>query len=783
MSKIVDAANGVDRTMDQMIPFFGADLRTTDPRWYISEAEIGVGSQPGYIKIRIPMSADTDDESAYSMVFNPDGMLSFFKHGDAVAGVLRTYLSDGTFRDERQFVGEITKIEQVAEDGGVIDEFEITAQDVRMRLREVRFIGRWVYSRIAQEVTYQQGWGAHFNPGGRPNCIFDSNGNPWFSAHPDEGLGTDGHPADASAQSTLEVCYWTLQNILRYSNNTIGPRPTGSNPIVNYPEIFPYIIYCPDTMIWPASLGSGLDQVAQDNFNNGVGQNFSAAGGARKGRDINLNGLCLCGEPGKPGALDMILEAAGGWTWTCDYGYNPITGEHFTSLKLVQSRWRGPSNGVNIPYAAGGDAKDSLKTPVITGGRYVEDSEFTASRIVASGSLVKIETRCSSRAADHTGGGTRSLLNPGGTGTPALLAGWASEDFELCMRYAAWLGAGHITSDTIQEAFAKFPHVLSSYIVNPNFDFYEGTEDSGKPRAKITRPVMPFLLSFFGGGNSAGDITPYSIRAEVDIDGTPTWQLGPEMDGLEVWDNGIIYMPGLRDVALAHLTRESVIEGSWKPIFTPAGNLQTQGVYNANFELNTLRLDVEVQEIRITLAIACDHRFTYAAKIATDQATSPLFSTIGGESPDYFRLSERFYRTHYLDLNGLYELWLRRNSWPEAQSIEGTTQAPDRLSSGVDASGEPLAVRTDLKMMQSHALRRLQNASRLDREESVLRFDGHLVAAYAPGTVVNQLIPRGIEGRKPFDARFVVGRKRYICHAEKGVRGMSFKTCTEIYPM
>jgi hypothetical protein len=776
MSKIVDATNGVDRIMDQMIPFFGDDLRTTSPRWYVSESEIGTGGEPGFLKIRIPMSADTDDEAAYSLVFNPDGLLSFFKHGDPVAGVLRTYLADGTYRDERQFVGEITKIEQVAEEDGVTDELEITAKDVRMKLKEVRFIGRWVYSRQHDEVTFQQGWGAHFNPGGRPNCIFDLNGNPWFAAHPDDGLSSDGQPPDASEQSDQEACYWTLQNMFRYGNNVVGPRGTIRGiDAIEYPGAFPYIIFCPSNLVWPSSLGSGLDQIAQDNFNNAVGQNFSSSGGARKGRDINVNGLSLCGEPGKPGVFDLLLSAAGGWTWTIDYGYDSSTGEHINILKLVPSRWRGPSGGINIPFAAGGHAKDSLKTPVITGGRYVENSEFMASRVVAAGSLVKIETRCSSRAADHTGGGTRTMALPSGTGKPAIVPGWTDEDLDLCLRYAAWLGAGTPTNETIAQAFAKYPHVLSSVVLNRQFDFQEGTQDSTKPRAKITRPVWPFLLSFQGNANAAGDITPWPIRAEVDVDGGPTWELGPEMDGLEVWDNGIIYMPGLRDAVLGGGI------GSWRWTNAKFG---VTGTYNASFAASTVKLDITVQEMRMTLAIACDHRYTYACKIASDIANVGLDTdaiNIRGESPDYLRLGQQFSRTIYLDLNGLYELWMRRNSWPEPECITGSVMAENKVNSGFAADGTPLAVRTDSNLLQSHAVRQLQDNSRLARDESVLRFDGHLVAAYPPGTLVNQLVPLGIFGRKPFDVRSVVTRKRFLCTPVRGVNGMSFKNCTEMY--
>jgi len=765
-SRIIPAGESVDAKMEQFIPFFGLNLLTTSPTWWGSEVDIGCGSEAGKAVAKIPLSADTDDESAFSLVFNPEGELARLKGGDPMAVIKRVFLDANEFRDELVFVGEITLIEQILAEPGEVDALQITGKDIRHMLQEIRTLGRWVYSTKTDEVTFQEGLPEHINPEGEGNCVFDASGNPWFAAVPETGLEDDDQPPDASEGSTEKTCYWTFQNFLRYKRNTQGPEP-----IVEYPSNYPYMTRCPGWLVWPESFGSNLDSVSESNFNDGVGQNFNSIGGARKGPDMNFNGYSMSGQPGSEGWLDMILEAAGGWTWTVDYQINQNgtdDAEYQNVLKIVPSRWRGPTGGVNMPYAAGGAAKDTLKSPAITGGRYVEDFEQMVTRAVGSGSIKKIETRCSTRSADHGG-------------TAALIRGYTDAQLDECLRYAVWLGGGHVTPENIEKAFSKYYMVLASVALNPNFDFTVGTQEEGAPRARVPRPVWPLLLSFQGNINAVGDILPYPIRSEVYNDDEDEWSLGTEFDGLEVWDNGIIYVPGLRDDVLKGKP------GTWRWANAKYG---TVGTYDPVFENSTAKLDIVVQDVRMTLAIPCDSRFTYAAKVASDIAQNgggfdlgpvegdDVFEIIN-DGPDVQRCSANFSRTIYLDLNNLYELWMRVNSWPLPESQPGSVMADDKPAAGSENDGTSTAIRDDSKLLRSHVIRRFQDNARIDRTASELFSEGWLVTSYAPGTIINQFTPVGRTDRKPWDARCVVLRKKMVCNQARGVgNAVAFRNIT-----
>jgi len=527
----------------------------------------------------------------------------------------------------------------------------------------------------------------------------------------------------------VSASYWTLGKIQRYMRNTVGPAalPAAMQAqLAKWPTLLKN--KCPSWLEWPETFGAALDREAVSNFNNATGQNNEAIGGARKGRDINLNGRYLAGSDGAPGAFDMLFDAAGGWSWTVQYSQSDSGVKN--TLKTVPNRYTNDREGVTIPFAAGGPAATALKGAVITQLRYKENSENTATAAFTMGALVKIETRCSTKGSDHSGG------------IAGLVEAWTPERFTLWLEYILTHGDN---DEAFYEANQRYPEVLTTWQLNPNFNFQADTGFSGYPRAQITRPVWPFLLSFQSGSNGPIDSNsvPYPIQVEVSPRSGSSWKVSIEQSGLKVLDNGHIYMPSLRDVAL----QESAAQpGSWR---LTSGTWREDGFGN-----------LDNNDIRLTLAIRCDHRLSHAVAIAAYDAatvagqTSP-YSDVVETTPDLDKFKPGYDKTLIMDLGTLYELWVRLESYPEPQSAGGS-KFPDYKFS---ADGLSPALRNDTALQLSHSRRALRDRFRLARD-GFFQFDGSFVLKYPIGTPIKELKPVGVSGRKSFFPRSVVRRLR-----------------------
>jgi hypothetical protein len=755
----------VDQTADVMRPYFGGSISSTtqynaatntmdnsmgntSPNWYVEELDESLSGEAATCKIIIEAGADSTDEPALSTEFNPDGPVADILHGTAVC-VRKGYTdSTGTYQEQLMFIGQVLKVRHRVKGG-----LEVTAKDVRHLLKDIRVVGRWIVTPSMITFQYQHGWPSHFNPGGRPNCIFRA-GMPCFAPWPDYGIPKDQGPPDPSQQSETQACYWTFQNMIAYILGFWGPSlPDQTITVVQAAKaLWPELQTIPGWVTIPESIGSGLDEYYLNNFNQGVGQNNSGIGGARKGPDVNISYVSLIGIGGEKGVFDRLLSKAGGWAIKLTYSESLGAS---TTLNFVRNRWEDTNDGVDIPFCIG--PASSAPYATVTGGSYEESSEFTVTRAVGHGSLPKIETRVDTTGVNWSSTGATYAYS----GNPALLPAWSPNDFNAWSTLAVQGGVAN--AQTFAEANAQYPWVLTAYILNPTYNFQTGTRYSANPLAPITRPVWPTLLTFQGSATAAGDIFPYPIRSECN---QGSWTLGPEFDGLEVFDDGIIYLPKLRDIKA---DSDGTSAGSFK------WNSAQFGVSGGN------KLDITPNDIRMSIAIPVDHRLSMACGMASDIFNNS--SAIGQwsileDSPDADKLAPNFSRQIIVDLNGMYDMWLRITSWPVPASVPGQTAAAD-LPGGFQGP----ALRDDSTLLQGHVFRTLDDQYRLARD-GPLEFDG-IITTYGLGQLLNNAIPvgSGASSQKPFPLRAVTARRRFSCIKSADEFGSTiYKTKSQIFP-
>jgi len=733
------------------VEFIGGKEAT--PAIYASDVQLGMGGH-GEASIIISIGDGQTSQNATALFLSKTTVEELKAKYGSLVKVSRCYAdTNDAAQKETVFLGQILDLEFGKDEES--DSIIIIANGGSNELSNVRIVGAWVFEGAQSEyvtdpqVKYCSGVPAWFNPGGRPNMIWYED-KPWFAPHPDYNLKSNApsvsdpsQPPQGGAGERVAT-YWTLKTILAYLRNTVGPGGTNNEDLL---EKFPALGAWPAWIEWPESFGSGLDSDSQANFNSATGQNNSATGEARKGRDINLNGLYLAGDGGEPGAFDALFEAAGGWSWYL------APGEQTVELTAVPSRYL--SEGVEMPYAAGGSASSTLANAVITAGRFRESARNYKTKGMISGGIVKGETRLSSRAADH-GGGTRTLQESNGTGTPGWVAGWSAERFALWKKLAGGLditlngetivGKGHCGPATVAQANAIFPEVISMLQLCPAFDFTLLTDFSQHPRARITRPLWPTLLSFVGGAGSLGPTdgktVPYPISFEI-RGASGEWVKGPTFEGLEILDNGCIHVPLLRDPNLPESFR-----------------LWRHEDPNAPYDTDANGIKITLNDIRATVVIPFDHRFAFTMRTAADKfakkADSTFFDVADG-SPDEDKLDPDFTRMHYIDAGALYQLWYRSSSYPRPESDGGTTGGQEFFNVVSATSGTQL--RNDRQLMRSHIKRAMAEHARL-RGGGYVEWSGYFVTNYPPGTQVEKFV--GVGGGSDYMARRVVSMVQYF---------------------
>jgi len=670
--------------------------RLMDPAWFANEVFLKLGKDPSIATVVIPLDSGSE-EAADVLAWRYTGVAALIKHGMR-ALVYRAGNAGVGFSSELVFVGYVTGINRDRDHDCLL----VYCADIRSRMKDVAVVGRWIADENG-DPHFQCGWDAHFNPRGRPNAIWSNQSNWVFTPYPDYGLEGSEAPPSSGDMHTSKATYWSLGSMLQYLRYYFSPTST-------YPASFGWIPKAPADLVWAPNFGACLDQDETQNFNVGVGQGNQGLGGPRKGRDINLAGMSVID------AITTIITTAGGYALQTTFP----TDDGKTVLDVVSSISRG--TGVELLWKAGGPVAAKAS---ITGGFIFEDSSDTLTHIGGRAGKVLIERRMSTKSGE------------------GLLPAWTTDREDGYLKAIMFYGN---TVEGFEKAGNLFPEVYTTWMVDPTFDFQAGTTEESYPRANITRPPWPTQLSQVAYIDGTLKLSGYTfpgyqrpIYVEVAPATTTAWTLALELNGLEIFDTGIIYIPGLRELG----TRETI--RSWEP---GAGATKDYVPFEYSGTGSSQKAKLRAKSLRLNLALPCDHGLSAGIE-SPDAANVQLGGEwqSGSSSPDAELFDPNFTRYGYVDLGRLYDYWVRQGSYPIAESMLGTQEQNG-------------TIRTDAAYLAAHLGRHLYYRNRLQRAGNLVA-KGYLLNI-TPGQQVDRLVSEGITPQASMPLYSVVSQVKMV---------------------
>jgi hypothetical protein len=412
------------------------------------------------------------------------------------------------------------------------------------------------------------------------------------------------------------------------------------------------------------------------------------------------------------GALEKVLDQSGHFAlYMC-----PLTAsnnEAQNTLSIVQTLYDG--NGIVLQRPSG-DATTGMDVPlVVTQGSLKASGKNLYTRFWISGAPIFIERRVASDLdksyIDHQ--------------TGSLLAAWGQADQDALIAFLTTrLGAGDTLPAAIEKGFRKYPSVFMAYRVNPAYNFQAGSSEEGKARADVARPVLPTTLTSYLEASAAATVSgkqrfrrPILVEYKV---GT-VWYLADWSDGIEVLADGTILLPGLREMGFTHRV----------------------------WAVGTTAVLGEVRNLRMTLAIPCDHRLNRHAVISSDSdAANANYFPIdadddAGNDGD---IDPRLRRMYAAVARDSYRHDIRRDGWPEPEVAVG---------SNPHADGD---IQCDCTDVMAHLLARLREHGRVNISGSLVI--PRMTMNFAPGLQVGYLGSYPIRG--------VVRRISIVSNADPG---------------
>lgn len=648
---LLDVPNGSGRPDRMRVEIDGYEDAFDSSRVIVSEVYIPTGWRKGHAIFTI-QNVSRLGETANQVVFST--LWESLLFGMRVV-ISRQAGDSGSV--SKFWVGRIAVVEA---DVGK-DMLTVTAYDDRWMFENVFIVGRWVLNpgaddKASTDMTYQQGWPAVFNPGGRPNMILskakvDGVAVPVFAPHPDYGLENDEAVPTDPTKAEKKACYWTMDYIFRYLCYFYGPAAKS----LYTPLKVEAPITTPQGILWSAGIAAVVDQESKGFHDEGRGQQkANSAGESRKGREINADCACL------PELMDMMLATAGGYTlgWV-------MYGENRTSrLSVVRTVGAGDGKGSSL-FLVRGAPSTNIKTGYFTEGNFRQDATNLVTQVIGLGSLVKREARVDTYL------------------TAYIKKRWSAERETELKDMGKKLKISDATG--MVKLFTQFPGIYETWQIADDWNFLEGTSESAYPRAPIRRPILPYLLSWLGGKAMDYAAQRHPVRVETSFDQGKTWKMSTTLHGLEIWDDGTIYIPALKELALGG------DNGSW--------------FWGANEAWDFSKLTAA--DIRMTIALPMDHRLTAVAKMVQDNVGAQAGMNV--DTPDVSRIDKGFTRQKVLDLRGLYDLWLRKDSWAFPEDSEFGTKMLD------DKPTRDNPLRNDQKLLEAHVRRRQFMDGRLKR--------------------------------------------------------------------
>ena len=663
------------------------------PYWFCNEVHLKLGRAPGYAIAHIPLKAT--DETAPQVAGVRGGPLDNIKIGTPAA-VYDVFSGN----ENLVMTGYVMNVRQDLKD----DAASVVIMDHRIILAGLKMVGQFHISGTTG-VGYRQRARCLMNPDGQPNCTgyVDAYGTmvPIFCP-PNYGLTAGTAPPQALTVGTasywtpefaLQYIRWVQTNIIAQSTRT-DSHPTSVSPT---PYPFAFLSGAPSLITWAPTYYDVIN-----------GQNATATSSIRKAREIDLEGQSVLD------AISECLEMAG------KFALNIKAADNYKGIiEVVPTRYSG--DGISIARATAGNANPNLDNCVFAAGTIEEDGTDLYTMVGVAGETVYIEKRFD-------------------TVSGSLSWAYAADDFTAWKSYqSSATPLNRLTK--FEEANSRYNKVLSALRVTTTYDYQGGTDEEGMPLANIGKAPLPNLLTPFLEGSNV-TLTeklsaPRPICFEYSEDGGTTWLASPEPDGLTInQEDGTLHIDGWRAAGRTFIASSDEEE------------LEEKLADVAN---------VTPVDIRVTLAMPCDHRLTAARKLTTDSTPNVAPSTDAHEDSD--RIEPDFSRLMYIDADRLYAKYIRDVAYPITQSAGGTAQSDE--------------LRNDTTYIEAHAQRKISDFGRI-KKSARLTYP-LLYSLWRPGYVIREL--QNIGSANTVTSAVPI---RAVCH-EVIMRSSKLKNETELH--
>jgi hypothetical protein len=266
--------------------------------------------------------------------------------------------------------------------------------------------------------------------------------------------------------------------------------------------------------------------------------------------------------------------------------------------------------------------------------------------------------------------------------------------------------------------FSKYLDVFEAYRLDENFDPQIGTTEAGMPLAKMSRPIMPSLVTSYLSGSSP-DATSFRsclaakrpIVIEYWSETLLRWVFADAQDGLTIDADGTFHLPGLRELGRTYRRiNPTFASGDDSTISDGCGGKLTE----------YLTAGLVARNIRLTVAIPLDHKLCQAYKLGCDPTQG--VTTLKNKVDDSDRIDPTLSRLYYADTGSLYRKDIiapgngtvaAPGSWSIPQGIPQLDENGEEVDSAV--ADTPGTVQDDSVYISNHVVRKARDLGRLDR--------------------------------------------------------------------
>lgn len=425
----------------------GGESHTSWPRAQVLERYDSSGPEASWAKVLIPLSAE--DETAPAVAGVRAGPGDTIKIG--ARAIIKDYPAGGG-AGLAVLVGRVADIVPDLES----DTLQVLVKDARWDLEGFPLIGAfWAVDGV---VKYRQAERGITNRDGMPNQLF-VDGLPYFtySCH---GLQDGMPPAPIGKKSTTLASHWACTSAMDHYRwvaiyGGAMARDLGFAEACTLDE---------DHIDWQEDFASALAeaQVPEE----------------RKQPEWPMFGnnmTAMMSEVLKHAHFALSTEPA------------VVGGKSVCRIKIAPTRYTG--GGTSVVRVYGGDADpDFVDLNIVNKGNLRLSGLNTYTCLIATGQRVAIEARVDTKTGTLVFGyGTNEVRQ-------------AKDDLKKWLNISYVDGSGNTVkkysnAEVLAMLFSKRPRLFSTAFISPTFDFQAGTTEASFPRAPMTRPVLPHLLT------------------------------------------------------------------------------------------------------------------------------------------------------------------------------------------------------------------------------------------------------------------------------------------------